>query len=194
MFALLSIMFAFLSCITEQKPVDVYYTPSEKTTSASDKTDSDKPPTAYAQVKKFLSGDTIMLNSGKIVKYAGIECPKKGEPYFKKALKFNKWLIGIKLVKLVWIAGTKRSDAVIKANVLTNVPDLGGVSVPEQLVKNGLAKVVINSPLKFESLDKNGKIKKLTETENKLIFERLINLQRQAKRAKRNIFSGNPEE
>ena len=198
LFVLIQVFIISVSgCVTEDVD-DKYgynYEVSENSKSMSDK---NVYPSQYTQVRKFISGDSILVmtdtSKPKIIKFAGIECPKEGEPYFQKAKDFNQWIIRSNIIMVVWVEDTKKSDDIWFANIITKVPTVPQVSVIEQLVKNGFAKITTNSPIKYERLDNNGKIYKLTKDQNFSIFNRLVNLQKEAKSNKLNIWSGKYEE
>ncbi|AEH44802.1 nuclease (SNase domain-containing protein) [Thermodesulfatator indicus DSM 15286] len=122
-------------------------------------------------VRWVIDGDTIVLENGQKVRYAGINAPeiahedKPGEPFGRKALKYN-----IKLVKgkkiILELAEEKR-DRFGRILAYVFLPD--GTFVQEALVKKGLAFICYMPP-------------------NTKYFERLLEVQRQAMRQKIGIW------
>ena len=176
---LVLLMMLFVSCITSEED-DKYgynYEVDETKKKSSTVEDENKPPSVYVRVQSFLSGDTFVMTSGKLLKLAGVESPQAGEPYFKKAKNYAQYLIGLKVNIII-----KQSDIMI--------------SVTEQMVKYGLAEVTAVEPIKFQTLDlkNDGKLISISDSNNKLVFDKLIELQNDAKRKKLNIWSGKYEE
>lgn len=54
----------------------------------------------FGIVKEVISGDKIKLQSGKIIKYLGVDAPDEGEYLFDEAKEFNKELVEGKEIKL----------------------------------------------------------------------------------------------
>lgn len=47
----------------------------------------------WHEVQEIISGDTIRLQNGQLVRYLGIQAPKPGEPWFHEAKEANTWLL-----------------------------------------------------------------------------------------------------
>ncbi len=45
------------------------------------------------KVSKVIDGDTIVLNSGEVIRYIGIDTPEKGEAFFEQATQANRELL-----------------------------------------------------------------------------------------------------
>ena len=194
---LVLLMMLFVSCITSEED-DKYgynYEVDETKKKSSSVEDENKPPSVYVRVQSFLSGDTFVMTSGKLLKLAGVESPQAGEPYFKKAKDYAQYLIGLKMLRLVWVKDTKKIDKIWKVNIIIKQSDIM-ISVTEQMVKYGLAEVTAVEPIKFQTLDlkNDGKLISISDSNNKLVFDKLIELQNDAKRKKLNIWSGKYEE
>ena len=194
---LVLLMMLFVSCITSEED-DKYgynYEVDETKKKSSSVEDENKPPSVYVRVQSFLSGDTFVMTSGKLLKLAGVESPQAGEPYFKKAKDYAQYLIGLKMLRLVWVKDTKKIDKIWKVNIIIKQSDIM-ISVTEQMVKYGLAEVTAVEPIKFQTLDlkNDGKLISISDSNNKLVFDKLIELQNNAKRKKLNIWSGKYEE
>ncbi|WP_169352771.1 thermonuclease family protein [Thermodesulfatator atlanticus] len=135
---------------------------------------------AYS-VRWVIDGDTIILSNGEKVRYAGINAPEiphedqPGEPYGKKALRFN-----IKLVKgkkVIIEPAEEKRDRFGRLLAYVFLPD--GTFVQEAIVSAGLAFACYTYP-------------------NVKYFDRLLAAQREAMRYKRglwweeNLFRGEP--
>ena len=55
----------------------------------------------YSRVKWVIDGDTILLEDGRKVRYAGIDTPERHEPFYRKATRRNIELVKGKVVRLV---------------------------------------------------------------------------------------------
>ncbi|OAG27872.1 thermonuclease family protein [Thermodesulfatator autotrophicus] len=123
-------------------------------------------------VRWVIDGDTIILENGQKVRYAGINAPEiahedsPGEPFGREALRFN-----IKLVKgkkvVLELAEEERDRF---GRLLAYVFLLDGTFVQEALVREGLAFSCYMPP-------------------NVKYFERLLAAQRQAMHQKRGLWS-----
>jgi micrococcal nuclease len=95
-------------------------------------------------VKKIIDGGTIQLESGEVVKYAGICAPalslKDGssEFYAKEAARYNKKLVLLKKVKIEFEAGKKDSHGRLLAYVFVK-----HIFVNGELVRLGYARAEI---------------------------------------------------
>ncbi len=101
-----------------------------------------------AVVDIALTGDTIRLKGGKILKYNGIECysPESkiglSKTYGTQAHEFNQKLIAGKKIEIEW--GPKLRDK--NNRLLGYVFTEDGLFVNEELLKNGYAKARIIAP------------------------------------------------
>ena len=183
-------------CVTENvdDPYGYNYTAEKKSNNNNGVYDEDKPPNSYVQAQVYNSADTLIVPNGTILKLAGITSPQLGEPYYEKSIEFTKYLVGLKFLRLVWVKGTKRADKVWKVNVIVKHQDYV-VSLNEQLVKNGYAKVTVAEPIQYETinLDNEEKLTTLSDEDNKKIYNRLKSLEKEAQKKKLNIWSGKYE-
>jgi len=97
-------------------------------------------------VRKVIDGDTIELDTGEIVKYAGIEAPqinlKEGSAFYaKEAKKFNNKLVFMKKVRLEFDKEQKDKEGRILAYVFVKKTFVNG-----ELVKLGYARAHIVPP------------------------------------------------
>jgi len=94
----------------------------------------------YGRVKFVPDGDTIVLKSGKVVRYIGIDCPEinfgKGDPqlFSKEARDFNKRLTYGKKLKI--ITGKTKRDRYHRILAYVYLPD--GRMVNSEILRKGL--------------------------------------------------------
>ena len=62
-------------------------------------------PAAAERVARVVDGDTILLEDGRKVRYAGINAPEDGEPGFRESTQANNFLVG---GKDVWLEFGRR--------------------------------------------------------------------------------------
>lgn len=91
-----------------------------------------------AVVKKIIDGDTIELFNGTVLRYVGITAPEEGEDFAKEATKLNTELVEGKEIKLEYDNYT--SD---KFGRILAYPIINGVNVCVELVRKGMAEIVI---------------------------------------------------
>jgi len=91
-------------------------------------------PGAAERVARVIDGDTVLLEDGRKVRYAGINAPEEGEPGFREAMQANNVLVGGKEVKLEF--GTRRTE---KHERLLAYVYVGRILVQAELVKQGWA-------------------------------------------------------
>ncbi|MBI5358360.1 thermonuclease family protein [Candidatus Amesbacteria bacterium] len=91
-----------------------------------------------AKVQRIIDGDTVELQNGTILRYAGITAPEISEPFAEESTKKNKRLVEGKTITLEYDSYT--SD---KFNRILAYAIIDGKNVSLELVKTGLAKVVI---------------------------------------------------
>ena len=95
------------------------------------------PSSAHAErVARVIDGDTILLEDGRKVRYAGINAPEDGESGFREASQANNLLVGGKDVRLEF--GTRRKE---KHERLLAYVHVGRTLVQAELVKQGWALV-----------------------------------------------------
>ncbi|WP_372366149.1 thermonuclease family protein [Candidatus Uabimicrobium sp. HlEnr_7] len=125
--------------------------------------------TELIQVKKVISGDTIELEDGRIIKYINVSAPKKGEKFFDLAKDANTLLVIDRAKSRVLLEfGDKKRDKNGNhlAYVFAPTPMLHYCFVNKELVEYGYAKVggpSINSKYTdlFLSSEKSAKTKQL---------------------------------
>ncbi len=116
-----------------------------------------------ARVRLVIDGDTIILKSGERVRYAGIDAPERGEPFYGRAKKRNRELVSLVPITLE-ICASERTDKY--GRLLADV-FVSNVSVNETLVKEGLAKALIILPCglkvaaKYRALEAEARKKRL---------------------------------
>jgi endonuclease YncB( thermonuclease family) len=93
-------------------------------------------------VARVIDGDTVQLEDGRKVRYAGINAPEDGQRYFEEATRANNDLVGGKEVTLEFGRGEHERYERLLAYVF-----VGGTFVQGELVKNGLAIVTRTQPL-----------------------------------------------
>jgi len=95
---------------------------------------ADPPVTAAERVARVIDGDTILLEDGRKVRYAGINAPEDGDPGFREATQANNLLVGGKEVRLEF--GRRRTE---KHERLLAYVYVGRTLVQAELVKQGWA-------------------------------------------------------
>ncbi len=119
-------------------------------------------------VSRVIDGDTVVLSDGRVVRYAAIDTPEMGEPYYKEARARNSFLVANRVVELEF--DLERSDGKrTLAYVFVGGPQRR-IFVNGVLVREGLARVYLHPP-------------------NYRYAQALIALQKEARRAKRGIWS-----
>lgn len=109
--------------------------------------------TQTPSVDRVIDGDSNQLTGSKTLRYVGMSTPEKNEKYYEEAKEFNRRLVEGKMVRLefdkyvsdrfgrelayVWVM----PDPDI--NILTTPNQDGEINVSIELVRQGLAKVVI---------------------------------------------------
>jgi len=91
-----------------------------------------------AVVKRVIDGDTVELFNGTVLRYTGITAPEEGEPFAEEATKLNIELVEGKEIKLEYDNYT--SD---KFGRILAYPIINGINVSIELVKKGMAELVI---------------------------------------------------
>jgi endonuclease YncB( thermonuclease family) len=89
---------------------------------------------AAERVARVIDGDTVLLEDGRKVRYAGINAPEDGDPGFREATQANNLLVGGKEVKLEF--GPRRKE---KHERLLAYVYVGRMLVQAELVKQGWA-------------------------------------------------------
>ncbi len=92
---------------------------------------------AAERVSRVIDGDTVQLEDGRKVRYAGINAPEEGEPYHRESTQANNLLVGNKTVQLEF--GRSKTD---KQGRLLAYLYLGRTLVQAELVKQGWALVM----------------------------------------------------
>ena len=97
---------------------------------------------AAERVTRVIDGDTILLEDGRKVRYAGINAPEEGEPYSREATQANNLLVGGKEIRLEFGRSKKEKYGRVLAYVY-----VGKTFVQGGLVKEGWALVTRTQPL-----------------------------------------------
>ncbi|MHC5038027.1 MAG: thermonuclease family protein [Planctomycetota bacterium] len=98
----------------------------------------------YFKVKRALSGDTIELETGEVIRYAGILAPVAGQPFFEESrLRNDQFVVGRDVrVELVLLKGRKDSEGRAYALALVPAQTLrASVMVNTEILQSGLAKI-----------------------------------------------------
>ena len=99
-------------------------------------------PASAERVSRVIDGDTIQLEDGRKVRYAGINAPEEGDPYHRESAQANNLLVGNKTVQLEF--GRSKTD---KQGRLLAYLYLGRTLVQAELVKQGWALVMRSQAL-----------------------------------------------
>ncbi len=91
-----------------------------------------------AKVERIVDGDTVVLSSGSIKRYVGITSPENNEPFEKESTEENRKQVEGKTVSLEYDNYKADKFGRILAYVI-----VGGKNVSIELVKKGLAQVVV---------------------------------------------------
>ncbi len=89
---------------------------------------------AAERVARVIDGDTILLEGGRKVRYAGINAPEQGDPGFRESMQANNLIVGGKDVRLEF--GRKRTE---KHDRLLAYVYVGRTFVQAELAKQGWA-------------------------------------------------------
>lgn len=100
-------------------------------------------PAAAERVSRVIDGDTVQLEDGRKVRYAGINAPEQGDPYSQEATQANNDLVGGKDVILQFGGSKKEKFERTLAYVF-----VGDTFVQGELVKRGWAIVTRTQPLR----------------------------------------------
>lgn len=96
------------------------------------------PNTVHSTVRRVIDGDTIVMENGESVRYAGIDTPEEDEIFYKEAKERNRALVRGKRVAVVLCGERPRDDyGRILAWVYADGVDVSGV-----LLEEGLARVL----------------------------------------------------
>jgi micrococcal nuclease len=102
---------------------------------------------ASCRVASVEDGDTVTLEDGQRVRYAGIDAPERGEPLHGEALDYNERRVQGRLVRLTR-PGREDADGygrLLRVVVLDDSGDAAG-GINAELVREGLASVYIHGP------------------------------------------------
>ena len=107
-------------------------------------------PVLRQKVKKVVDGDTIVLSSGEKVRYAGIDTPEYGEPFFFEAKRRNSALLksGDVTVRVCL------EDPRDKYGRLLGWVYSGSIDVSEVLLREGLARVLVIPPCGLKKVER----------------------------------------
>ncbi len=94
------------------------------------------------RVSRVIDGDTVQLDDGRKLRYAGINAPEEGEPYYRESTQANNLLVGSKEVDLEF--GRSKTD---KHGRLLAYVCVGRTLIQGELVKQGWALVMRTQPL-----------------------------------------------
>lgn len=92
------------------------------------------PVTAAERVARVIDGDTVLLEDGREVRYAGINAPEQGDPGYQESSQANNLLVGGKEIRLEF--GPRRKE---KHERLLAYVYVGRMLVQAELVKQGWA-------------------------------------------------------
>ncbi len=94
------------------------------------------------RVSRVIDGDTVQLDDGRKLRYAGINAPEEGEPYYQESTQANNLLVGNKEVDLEF--GRSKTDK--HGRILAYVY-VGRTFIQAELVKQGWVLVLRAQPL-----------------------------------------------
>jgi endonuclease YncB( thermonuclease family) len=94
------------------------------------------------RVSRVIDGDTVQLDDGRKLRYAGINAPEEGEPYYHEATQANNLLVGNKEVDLEF--GRSKTD---KHERLLAYVYVGRAFIQAEIVRQGWALVMRAQPL-----------------------------------------------
>lgn len=93
------------------------------------------------KVKQVIDGDTVVLETGEHLRYIGIDCPEKDQPFYREAKEFNQKLVEGKEIKTEFDIQKKDKYGRTLAYVY-----IGKIFVNAELIKNGLANLYTFPP------------------------------------------------
>ncbi len=93
------------------------------------------------KVKEVIDGDTVILETGEHLRYTGIDCPEKDQPFYQEAKEFNQKLVEGKEIKIEFDVQRKDKYGRILAYVY-----VGKIFVNAELIRNGLANLYTVPP------------------------------------------------
>ena len=93
-------------------------------------------------IEWVIDGDTVVARGGEKIRYAGIDTPEKGEPYYEEAKKRNMELVLKRTVRLEICRENPRDPY----GRLLAWLYVDGLSVEETLLREGLARVMTIPP------------------------------------------------
>lgn len=146
----IAVGFAFpaLGCVTETEPIDPSHYPAGVTIERDEGSGEAHVLPTFIAVSNVLTGDTIALRNGHVVRVAGIRAPGPGEPYHSASRDFAATMIApYPLIKLVYTVETDYDDEVWVANVLFDNPNAdehtqrGSLSLANTMLAQGMARV-----------------------------------------------------
>lgn len=105
---------------------------------------------SWHRVREVMSGDTIRLEDGAIVRYLGISAPQKGEKLFESARKANEILLRAGIVVLHFDKQTKDSHGYTLAYVHAPSPVGAYCFANLELLNFGRAKLDLSFPCRYE--------------------------------------------
>ncbi len=71
------------------------------------------------QITAVLSGDTIKLKDGRVIKYHGVQAPQRGEPFFEESRRANLKLLSWGRNRVAVVEESKDSQGRYQCNVYT---------------------------------------------------------------------------
>jgi endonuclease YncB( thermonuclease family) len=118
----------------------------------------------WVELRQVLSGDTIQLKDGRIIKYLGVQSPQEGEFFFEKCRDANAWLLRANKLILQYDDEHKK-DAQGRELAYVFAPSLGLFCfVNKELILYGYAKAENSSKCKYKKefleMEKNAREKK----------------------------------
>lgn len=121
-----------------------------------------------ALVRQVVDGDTVVLSDGRSVRYLGINAPERRQPFHSKAQQLNRMLTKARTVRLEFDRVREDRYGRLLAYVY-----VGAEMVNARLLKEGLAHVFVIPP-------------------NLKHYERFLQLQEAAQRARRGMWRHSP--
>jgi len=93
-------------------------------------------------VQKVIDGDTIILRDGRRIRYLNVDCPERGEPFYRDALRFNQRLVDGQKVRLTFCPEKKKDRY---GRWLAHV-QCGETNAGRALLREGLAFLLLITP------------------------------------------------
>ncbi|HEX16778.1 MAG TPA: hypothetical protein ENF44_06615 [Deltaproteobacteria bacterium] len=102
-------------------------------------------PSFEGMVQRVVDGDTVVLVGGEVIRYLGVNCPERGEPFWREATELNRRLVAGRKVRLELEEEIRRDRY---GRMLAYVY-CDGLFVNGELLRRGMAHLFCLQPLKL---------------------------------------------